>query len=88
MIRCADGSLYTGVTTDVSRRVQEHSGKQGRGAKYLKGKGPLEVVWQEPAESRSQAQQMEYQIKKLTRGNKERLIKGDTDIHQLLGISD
>ena len=85
IIRCADDTLYTGVTTDVDRRLQEHNGKHGRGAKYLKGKAPLKLVWQQPADNRSSAQKLEYRIKKLTRNNKERLIQGHAS-HQELGI--
>ncbi len=88
MLRCADGSLYTGVTTDIDRRLEEHNGKHGRGAKYLKGKTPLQLVWKLSADDRSQAQRLEYKIKQLTRTNKQRLIQGDASIHFQLGIPD
>jgi len=79
IIRCANNTLYTGITTDPARRLQEHQGKDGKGAKYLKGKGPLTMVWQTTAKNRSIATRLEYQIKQLSKDNKERLIQGDTE---------
>jgi len=86
IIRCANNTLYTGITTDIHRRLQEHQGKDGKGAKYLKGKGPLTMVWQTPVKNRSMATKLEYQIKQLTRHNKEHLIQGNTEIQQSVGI--
>ncbi|MCW8963771.1 MAG: GIY-YIG nuclease family protein [Gammaproteobacteria bacterium] len=80
IIRCVNNSLYTGITTDTERRLQEHQGKDGRGAKYLKGKGPLTMVWQTAVNNRSMASKLEHQIKQLNKVNKERLIQGDVDI--------
>lgn len=77
IVRCANNSLYTGITTDVDRRVHEHQ-NTSKGAKYLKGKGPIELVWTTQADNRSQASQIEYQIKRLSKSDKERLIKGET----------
>ncbi|GGZ02765.1 MULTISPECIES: GIY-YIG nuclease family protein [Shewanella] len=70
IIRCRDGELYTGVTTDVNRRFVEHQGGGPRAAKYLKGKAPLQLVYQELVGSRSEALKREIQIKKLSRQQK------------------
>lgn len=72
VLRCGDGSLYTGYTTDVDRRVEQH--RAGNGAKYTRGRGPLEVVHAEEHETRSAAMAREHEIKQLTREEKERLI--------------
>lgn len=73
VIRCGDGTLYTGYTTDVERRLEEH--RQGDGAKYTRGRGPLELVHVEEFTSRSGAMSREYAIKQLSRNEKERLIE-------------
>ena len=67
MVRCADESLYTGVATDVSRRVAEHNGENGLGARYTRSRRPVSLVYQEPCDNRSQACQREYAIKQLSR---------------------
>ena len=76
LIRCRDGSLYTGITTDVARRFAEHRGKGAGGAKYLKGRGPLELVLRRKVGSRSLALRVEQKVKKLPKARKEKLIKG------------
>ena len=73
VLRCADGTLYTGYTTDVERRVAEHDA--GDGAKYTSGRGPVELVHREAYPSRSAAMSREYAIKSLSRAAKERLIE-------------
>ncbi|USZ77692.1 GIY-YIG nuclease family protein [Halorussus vallis] len=73
VIECADGSFYTGYTTDVERRVQEHD--RGDGAKYTRGRTPVELVHAERFESKSAAMSREYEIKQLTRREKERLVE-------------
>ncbi|MDD5093623.1 MAG: GIY-YIG nuclease family protein [Dehalococcoidia bacterium] len=75
LIRCHDGSLYTGITTDVDRRFAEHQGKNGEGAKWLRGRGPLLLVFQEKLESRSLALRVESKVKKLSKAKKEELIR-------------
>jgi putative endonuclease len=73
IIQASDSSLYTGITTDVERRFEEHA--QGRkGARYFNGRRPLEVVYREDGHSRSSASRREAQIKKLSRREKEILI--------------
>ena len=73
ILRCADGSLYTGITTDVEKRLAAHSA--GKGAKYTRGRGPLEVVCREECGSHSDALKREWQIKQLPREEKEKLTK-------------
>jgi putative endonuclease len=63
IIRCADDSLYTGITTDVARRFAEHLA--GRGARYLRGRAPLRLVYQETGHDRSSASRREAAIKRL-----------------------
>ena len=72
ILRCGDGTLYTGITTDVERRLEAH--RQGRGAKYTRGRGPLELAYQEKCETHSEALKREYAVKQLPRDEKERLI--------------
>jgi putative endonuclease len=76
IIRCSDGSLYTGVTTSLERRFQEHCSRP-RGAKYFHGRKPLEVVYREQGHSRSSACRREWAIKKLSRQEKLRLLAGE-----------
>lgn len=73
MVRCGDGTLYTGIATDVSRRMAEHAGPGGRGARYLRGRGPLELVWSKAVGAHEAALRLEYRIKQLTRREKEAL---------------
>lgn len=72
MLRCGDGTLYTGVTDDVERRLAAH--RAWKGAKYTRGRGPLELVYQEQVPDKSAALRREYQIKRLPKQEKEGLI--------------
>jgi len=72
LIRCKDDSLYAGITTDVDRRFAEH--QSGKGAKYLRGKAPLTLVFQQRIGSRSAALKAEASIKKLSKADKETII--------------
>lgn len=72
ILRCKDGSLYTGITTDVSRRLEEH--RRGKGAKYTRGRGPLELVYRQACGSHSQALKRELEVKALKRERKEQLL--------------
>lgn len=74
MITCANGHLYTGITTDVNRRFHEHQMGGKKAAKYLKGKGPLTLSYIEKIGNHSQALKKEIAIKKLTRKQKLMLI--------------
>lgn len=73
ILRCGDGSLYTGITVDVEARLTQH--REGTGAKYTRGRGPLELVYVEECEDHSQALKREYQIKSLTKAEKLALIQ-------------
>ena len=73
ILRCADHSLYTGITTDIERRVDEHN-TSTKGAKYTRGRRPVVLVYQEEFSSRSQATKREIEIKKLSPSQKEQLI--------------
>ncbi len=74
MIRCGDGSLYTGIATDVERRFSEHESQGPKGAKYLRGRLPLEIVFKKEIGSRSAASKEELRMKKLSRGGKLKLL--------------
>lgn len=73
LLRCADNSLYCGVTTDVERRIAEHNNCNKLGAKYTRVRRPVELAYQEEHPSRQQACQREYQVKQLTKVKKEKL---------------
>ena len=73
IVRCADGTLYTGWTTDVARRIAQHNA--GRGARYTRMRRPVELVYVEDMPDRSTAMRRELAIKKLDRERKERLVE-------------
>jgi putative endonuclease len=75
ILRCADNSLYTGITIDVNKRLDQHNGIDKYGAKYTHGRRPVTLVYQERSYSRSAATKREYAIKSLKKPQKERLIK-------------
>ena len=77
-MRCGDGSLYTGISTDVQRRFAAHVAN--RGARRLRGRGPLELVFTQALGDRSLAQRVEYRVKRLTRRDKERLVRGEASL--------
>ena len=72
ILRCGDDTLYTGITTDVEKRLEAH--RSGKGAKYTRGRGPLELVYRETCGSHSQALKREYQVKALSREEKRKLL--------------
>lgn len=72
IVECADGSLYTGVAVDVTARVAAHNA--GTGARYTRARRPVRLVWQEPADSRGEAQRREYALKQLPAPAKRRLV--------------
>ena len=76
VLECADGTYYTGYTTDVERRVAEHDA--GEGAKYTRGRTPVELVHVEEYDTRSAAMSREHGIKSLSRREKERLVDAPT----------
>lgn len=76
LIRCGGGELYTGITKDVARRFAEHSAGGPKAAKYLRGRGPLALVYQERVGSRSDALRRELALKRLSKCAKETLVAG------------
>ena len=82
IVRCADGTLYTGIATDVDRRLSEHESGI-RGARFLRGKGPLQIVFSEVVGDRSTASRLEYRVKKLDRLKKLALIDGRSRLDDL-----
>ena len=86
ILRCADGSYYTGISTDVQRRLREHSGEAGKnkGAKALRGKGPLQLAYQISVADKSEALKLEYRVKQLSRAGKESLVSGQLNPFSLI----
>ncbi|XGI84428.1 GIY-YIG nuclease family protein [Halorutilales archaeon Cl-col2-1] len=74
VVECSDGSLYTGYTTDVERRLEEHN--SGDGAKYTRGRTPVKLVHEEEYGSRSEAMRREHEIKQMSRDEKLDLVTG------------
>ena len=74
LLRCADRSLYCGITLDLKRRINEHNASN-KGARYTRGRRPVQLAWSEAQRSHSLALKRELQIKRLTRSGKERLIE-------------
>lgn len=74
ILECSDGSFYTGWTTDVARRVKEH--QNGTGGKYTRAKRPVKLVHYEAFDSKQEAMRREWEIKQLTRKQKESLVQG------------
>lgn len=90
LIRTRDSALYTGITMDMARRLAEHGGTDGRGSKYLRAKGPLEVAYQVEIGSRELALKAERRIKRLAKRKKEAIIKsgpGAAALLLLLGLN-
>jgi putative endonuclease len=91
LVRTRYGSLYTGVATDVARRLAEHEQANGRGAKYLRSKGPLELAYQMKIGDRSMALKVERCLKNLSKDQKESIVTtmpGGDDLLHLLGLSE
>jgi putative endonuclease len=74
IVRCADGTLYTGIAKDVVRRIEQHNSNNRLGAAYTRGRRPVVLVYQEPARTRSTASGREYEIKRMSRLEKEALL--------------
>ena len=71
LVRCADGSFYTGIARDLAARIDRHN--RGTGAKYTRSRGPVELVYAEPAVDRGAAQRREWQLRRLSATEKRRL---------------
>lgn len=70
LLRCVDGTLYTGIARDVQRRLRQHNGELAGGARYTRGRRPVELLWTERLSSRSAAQVREAEIRRLPRAKK------------------
>ena len=86
ILRCSDGTLYTGIATDVSRRLEEHRSGT-RGAKYLRGRLPVELVFECSVGDRAAAQRLEYRVKRMSRHDKEAVIAGRIGVDSLAQVS-
>ena len=84
LLRCHDGSFYTGISTDVARRFAQHQGEGSAGSKYLIGRGPLTLVFKKKLGSNSLALKVERRVKKLSKARKEDLIRDNTRIDEII----
>jgi putative endonuclease len=84
LIRTRDGSLYTGIATDVARRFAEHRSDGGRCARYLRGRAPLRLVFKRRLGTRSLALKAERRIKKLPRHQKEKIVRCNPNRRELI----
>ena len=82
LIKCGDGRLYTGITNDVEQRFLQH--ESGDGAKFTRGRGPLELVFRQAVGTRSRASKLEWRVKRLKRKDKDRLVAGMLGLEGLL----
>ncbi|MGI9232001.1 MAG: GIY-YIG nuclease family protein [Woeseiaceae bacterium] len=82
IVRCSDDTLYTGIACDVARRIAEHETGL-RGAKYLRGKGPLKLEFSRVIGDRATASAVEYRVKRLSRAQKEAIIDGRLSLDDL-----
>ena len=85
MVKCRDGSLYTGIATNVESRLADHRAKKG--AKYLRGRGPLKLVFKKRIGEKGRALKIEQQVKKLPKHKKHALVKTGDGIDELLSGS-
>ena len=74
IVKCKDKTLYTGITNDIKKRINEHN--RGKGAKYTRGRGPVKLIYKESFRSKGKALSREYAIKSLKKGEKLKLIRG------------
>jgi putative endonuclease len=84
VVRCKDGALYTGISIDIDRRLAEHREGGDAGSKYLKGRGPLTLLFQKRLGSRSVALKVENMVKRLSKAEKEKLISVPGCIEEIL----
>ena len=87
MIRTKNGALYTGITRDVERRFAEHADGGKKGAKYLKGRGPLKLVFQQKIGSRSEALKTEAAVKNMSKGEKEEMVGKELKLIQKINAN-
>ena len=84
ILRCADNSLYTGIAMDLEKRLEEHRSGGRKGAKYLRGRGPLTLVWQATVRGKGKALSTEKRIKMLSKEQKELLVEGSVTYEEML----
>ena len=84
LIRTSYGNLYTGITTDIARRFAEQQANSKKTARYLRGRGPLELVFSQEVGDRSAALKAEAAVKKLSKPAKEKLLTGDINLEELI----
>jgi len=75
ILQCADGTLYTGITTDIARRIDEHNGILPNGARYTKPRRPVQLVYKKKFQNRSEASREESRIKSLSREEKQKIVQ-------------
>ena len=85
-LRTRDGAIYTGIATDVARRLSEHEGAGPRGAKSLRGKGPLELLYRVRLGDRRTALRAEYAMKQLSHAEKSRIASSNPDAETLISV--
>jgi putative endonuclease len=85
LIRTRLNTLYAGVTTDVERRFKEHASNSKKGARYLRGKGPLALMWHQAIGDKREAMSLEYKIKQMDRKKKLSLIHGSLTLDDIFG---
>ncbi|MFA6111799.1 MAG: GIY-YIG nuclease family protein [Candidatus Latescibacterota bacterium] len=85
LIRCNDDTLYTGIAVDVVRRFGDHAAQGRRCARYLRGRGPLRLAFAVEVGTRSRAAQIEARVKRLSRADKERLVRGELGLNEVAG---
>ena len=85
LIRTRLNTLYAGVTTDVDRRFKEHASNSKKGARYLRGKGPLVLMWHQAIGDKKEAMSLEYKIKQIDRKKKLSLIHGSLTLEDIFG---
>ena len=86
IIRCGDGTLYTGITTDLDRRLAEHQEGGPKASRYLRGRSPLQLMLKLHAFDRATALKLERRIKRLSRAQKEALIQHPETMHKIVGL--
>jgi len=86
VVRAADDSLYTGIATDVARRFEEHRNGGPRAARYLRGRGPLELIHQSRVGEKGLALRVERRLKRLSKERKEALVASSPDAEELLAL--
>ena len=87
LIRCRDDTIYTGISTNVERRFAQHQSEGYAGSRYLKGRGPLTLVFKEKLGSRSLASKVEHRVKRMPKARKEKLIKVSGSVIQIVNLA-